>query len=455
LHGVNRQNAGEYEYRVMKGQKTIVPWAIPAKFTDAVLIKQSGMPQMAYLGVFGAPLGSMIIVDVRKKGTGHILATAVVAFVSIKPVLSNVYTANEFNIFLKRLARPYTAWQRDAEQSKWQKQNKAGYPPGKFMLGPTENNLVFYLDGSIYSKNQLEYQLTGKDKVVIKWKTNDFDNNFVWLKNLEPGPYRLSVRYTAQRQHISDFAFQIKTAWYQSNWFTVIAGILSCASLGFVVFFILHIKQKQRAEEELAKKTKLQLELKTIYAQLNPHFIFNALNSIQGLINKRDMEGANSYLTDFAKLMRASLNNSVKEQNSVNEEIAILATYLKLEQLRFGFKYKIEVDDTINVYETEIPALLLQPLVENAIKHGVSGLHEKGMVNINFSKENNHLTVIITDNGKGFAGQVNNNGFGLKLTNDRIKLQNELNKTQMISLSIKDGIPTGTQIEIIFKNWFL
>jgi len=459
LHGVNKSNAADYEYRVLENQnKTMVPWSAITRFTDATVIKASGLPQMAYLGGYKTTIGNKIIVDIRKKQTGKIIATSVVAWQYIRPALVDVYTPDELNIFLKRLNG---AWRVAKEKTKWQLQNPTdvfGMPVNsaqKFTAEPTDNNLVFYFDANIYNKAQIEYQLIRNDDVVIPWKTNDFDNCFVWLKNLEPGDYGLEVRYTAQRQHVSTYAFVIGTPWYESNLFRIIAGILAAASLGFVGFFIVNIQQRQKAREEFAKKTKLQLELKAIYAQLNPHFVFNALSSIQGLINRQDVKGANNYLSDFAKLMRETLNNSNKEQIPLKQEAEILETYLKLEQLRFGFRYEINIDSRINVYETELPSLLVQPLIENAVKHGVSSLQEKGLVIVAFLRDENNLVVYIADNGSGFPANKNTNGFGLKLTRDRIKLLNEISTGQEIGLEIMENSPSGTKIELTFNNWFL
>jgi len=459
LNGVNKNNAAAYEYRVLENlNKTIVPWSAITKFTDATLIKASGLPQMAYLGGYKTTLGNKIIVDVRKKESGKIIATSVVAWQNIIPELADVYTPDELNIFLKRLNG---AWRVSKEKTKWQLQHPTdvfGKPldfTREFTVEPTDNNLVFYLNANIYNRAQIEYQVIKNDATVTPWKTNDFDNCFVWLKNLSPGDYRLQVRYTAQRQHVSTYTFLILTPWYDSNLFRIGMGILAAAALGFVLFFILNVRQREKAKEELSKKTKLQLELKAIYAQLNPHFIFNALSSIQGLINKQDIRGANSYLSDFARLMRESLNNGNKEQTPLKQELETLETYLKLEQLRFGFTYTIDIDEHINVYETEMPSLLLQPLIENAVKHGVSSMREKGAVSVSFMKDGNNLQVSVTDNGIGFVADKNTSGFGLKLTRDRIKLLNELSKEQAITFAIKENTPSGTKIELIFNNWFL
>jgi len=327
--------------------------------------------------------------------------------------------------------------------------------PKRLIAESSDNNLIFYLSSEIYKKEQLEYTLIKNGETLIAWKSNDFDNDFVWLTNLKPGEYLLKMRYAAQRQHITEYPFLVKTPWFQSGWLKL-AGIILLGMLGgFFYVLLLNSRHRRKTEQELFKKTRLQLELKAIYAQLNPHFIFNALSSIQGLINKQDVKGANSYLSDFAGLLRESLNNSNKEQIAIKQEVVALETYLKLEQLRFGFKYAIHVAKNINVYETEIPSLLLQPLVENAVKHGVSGLQEKGIISINFIREQNDMVVSVADNGDGFSPAGNANGFGLKLTRDRIKLLNDFTDGQTISFEIGANIPAGTVAGLIFKNWFL
>lgn len=446
VRGIAKANANDYEYRVLKDYKeAIVPWSGITMFTDAATTKALNIPPTAYLGGFSTKIGSVLIIDVRLKDTKKIVATSVVAWAPIKPGIRNIYTNDQFNAFLKKL------------QHSWAKDERATltYLNNKLILKPTDNNLIIYLAEGIYNRDQVEYELFSNGKVSIPWKYNDFDNNFVWLKELTPGDYQLKIRYTAQRQNVTSFNFEVTTPWYQSIWFKVVAGISVCAFIGVVLFVILHVKQRREAERELAKKTKLQLDLKSIYAQLNPHFIFNALSSIQGLINKRDIKGANSYLSDFAQLMRDSLNNSNKDQASLDKEIATLDTYLKLEQLRFGFSYRINIDKNINAYDTEIPSLLLQPLVENAVKHGVSVLQDKGIVTLNFTRQQNNMTVNITDNGNGFVVNGGTAGFGLKLTHDRIKLLNEFNKEQAITFEVKKNTPQGANIELIFNNWFL
>jgi len=327
--------------------------------------------------------------------------------------------------------------------------------PKMFIAQPHENNLVFFLNAGLYKKEQLEYQIVRDDEVITPWKVNDFDNGFIWLRDLRPGIYQLNMRYAAQRAHVTTYPFMVKPQWYATIWARILTVVLALFFAAAVGAYALLIKQRQKTATEQSNKQKLQLELKAIYAQLNPHFIFNALSSIQGLINKQDIKGANSYLSDFAKLMREALNNSNNEQAPLKQELSILDTYLKLEQLRFGFKYEISIDNNINVYETDLPSLLLQPLVENAVKHGVSNNDDGGRIEIHINKERDDMAITITDNGPGFSPGKATGGFGLKLTTDRIQLLNELLKGQQIIFDIKSNSPTGTKIYLTFKNWFL
>ncbi|MPR36965.1 sensor histidine kinase [Salmonirosea aquatica] len=447
LHGVNPQNASGYQFRVREypDARVLVPWKNADRFTDSSLVKSSGLPAMTYLGGYKAPLGHTIIVEVRQTNPQRIIGVSVIRWVSIKPNITNVYTSDNLDAFLKKLQHPWASQSDPAHESR---------PSGLLKLPAPHNNLILYLGADIIDKEQLQYELRKNGRVMIPWKNNDFENSFIWLKDNEPGVYQLHIRYAVQPQHVTDYDFEVEPAWYQSLSFKIMLGIFLAACFGAVYFMLLFIRQKQKASRELAKKTRLQLELKTIYAQLNPHFVFNALSSIQGLINQQDIQGANRYLADFARLMRESLTNSSREEISLHEEVQGLETYLKLERLRFGFTYQISLDDAIQPYESSIPALLLQPLVENAVKHGASALGKAGQVDIRFEKRDEMMIVRISDNGKGYPDEASTGGFGLKLTRDRIELMNQLNPVQPIQLEITARSPAGTEVILRFNHWF-
>jgi two-component system LytT family sensor kinase len=171
-------------------------------------------------------------------------------------------------------------------------------------------------------------------------------------------------------------------------------------------------------------------------------------------MNKNDIPAANHYLSMFADLTRKVLNTSDQDLISLEDELKIQDDYLQMEQLRFGFKYSVKVSSSINKDNTEIPAMLLQPFVENAVKHGVGALGQNGIIGITIDKQGNDLILAVADNGNGFDKakvQQQLTSFGLKLSEQRIKLLNQLNKNQPVSLAI-DSTPTGTRVTITLTD---
>ncbi|MCE7041551.1 sensor histidine kinase [Dyadobacter sp. CY312] len=240
--------------------------------------------------------------------------------------------------------------------------------------------------------------------------------------------------------YLTQFSYLIIAVLYTYPWILVIV-------LGLVLFANWGNRLKKAREEA----RKVNLELQSIQSQLNPHFVFNALGSIQGLINQNEIERANSYLTDFSKLLRKSLNNNGKEMVPLSEELYVLDSYIKLERLRFDFIYNLLVDEKLQVTQVEIPSLLIQPLIENAIKHGISGLGNDGVLNLSFLREQSDLIIKIEDNGSGFDASEKKSGKGLELTRERIKLLNR--QKHKISMDLRSGVGKGTLITLIFKHF--
>jgi LytS/YehU family sensor histidine kinase len=174
------------------------------------------------------------------------------------------------------------------------------------------------------------------------------------------------------------------------------------------------------------KKRLAELELEAIKAQINPHFIYNCLNSIQYLNYKAEHEQAQQYLDLFARLIRMTMQYSQQAFIPIREEIDYLSLYLQLEKLRFKDKmhYRIHIEDGINK-EAVLPAMLIQPYVENALKHGIAG-KEKGEIVICFWEEAGKLQITVQDNGPGFAGLKRQGALGLRLAGTRAASYNEL-----------------------------
>ncbi len=222
-------------------------------------------------------------------------------------------------------------------------------------------------------------------------------------------------------------------------------------------------RSKIISKREEKRHKLVEMELRGIRAQMNPHFMFNSLNSIQNLINQSKVQEANLYLSKYAELMRMILHNSDKPVIPLADEIEAIRTYCELEQLRFNFDFTIDIDKNTDVYNIEIPGMLIQPYVENAIIHGIINLYNgKGDLRIAVSLTNQTLLCTVDDNGIGRKAsetlkmnkKIQNNGFGLRLSQERIDLLNSQHKKN-IKVNITDkqnstGEAAGTKVEIIF-----
>jgi len=232
---------------------------------------------------------------------------------------------------------------------------------------------------------------------------------------------------------------------------TVAMIVLIILTTGGFMFFANRDRQKRKLAKAAQGRQIATLQLQAVRAQLNPHFIFNALAGIQNLMNKNEVENANKYLSKFARLTRNVLDNSDKELSSIEHETGLLHDYLLMEQMRFGFNFSIDVAPEGADQQIEIPAMLLQPFAENAVKHGVSALKDKGIIKIIITQTGDSLTLTVQDNGSGFSGNPNN-GVGIKLCEERIKLLNSIYRSSTIILHKTAG-STGTLITIELKNW--
>ena len=460
--GIFRSNAARYEFRVSEADGTVVrPWGAIEAFADDDFQLNQFREGFAFLGGFSSVWGHCLVAELREKGRQHILSGATVCWQETRPALLSVLTMDELNERLLRLKKPFDLSFDANEQQKWAK----SYPPEELdsitglpkhlVLPPGEDELLFFLRANIYRKEALEYRLLKNGRTSGPWRPNDVDNNFIWLRGLAPGDYVLEMRYAKQRHNVTAYPFSIAAAWYQSWLFKMLAAALTIVFFASLVLLYQLRRQRQKTAAEQAKQERLALGLKSIYAQLNPHFIFNALSSIQGLVNKNDIAGANRYLSAFGNLVRNSLTGSEKTFIPLEQEIGTLDTYLSLEQLRFGFSYSIRLAENFPVTVVEIPSLLLQPLVENAVKHGVAAMQEKGEVRVTFHTRQQDMIVQIADNGQGFLPEKQVGGYGLKLTADRIHLLNELSAGRFITLTIRSAPDEGATIELLFKNWLV
>lgn len=218
-------------------------------------------------------------------------------------------------------------------------------------------------------------------------------------------------------------------------------AIASGATLFLMIIFLFLRNRRIRRQRQQA-----QLALRGIRAQLNPHFLFNALASIQSLVNRNDQEGANRYLSGFSKLLRHTLYHSEQDYISLEEELAHLRQYCELEALRSPFEYTIKVAENIDVFNTEVPSMLLQPYVENAILHGLREHPGQPKLEVWIHQEGKNLRCEVSDNGQGIkASQAQKKGtaefgpklHGMGLSAERIRLLN-LRLRKKITLEVID-----------------
>ena len=334
------------------------------------------------------------------------------------------------------------------------------------VLANTENKLPKTLFGNWFdSKNKVELLekevLFLDNSYVIDYlvSTNNIKYYFVLYRD---GDYYYSYNYINDNGHFLNTDFDKNVLFKKESFFHkhriafITLFTIALFILGYCLFKWRITLAKKR---ETTKRLFVEMQLKSIRSQMNPHFLFNALSAIQNLINKGDNEKANHYLTEFSQLMRLTLDKSEKGLVPLHDEIESIKKYLELERLRFSFKYKLTVDSKINKHEVEIPAMLIQPFVENAIVHGLNEKKGEKNLTIDFKIENDNLRCLITDNGIGIntaqakkRSNLKREKYGIKLAQDRIGLINENYKTnakiKITDVSILESEKTGTTVEI-------
>jgi len=319
---------------------------------------------------------------------------------------------------------------------------------------PNDINSIFIrfkrLIGYGESSNYLEYKFSTDNL----WKTTiNKANPFIILRNLKVGKYKIQVRYPEETNGVWEYEFEIKPVWTQTTFFKVFIGSLITAFFCFILFAINYKRQQRKLKNEVSKRKQLQTQITSLRSQLHPHFIFNALNSIQGLVNKNNIEDASLYISKFGSLLHEILEKSDKAMHPLATEIRQIEYYLQLEQLRFKFEYKIHIGNNINTSEIDIPVMLLQPYVENAIKHGIIEKRENGIIGLNFVRKGAELIIDISDNGKGY--EVNAKpGHGNSLIDERVRALNKFLKGQQIDVKVLSEADKGTCVSINFYNWF-
>jgi hypothetical protein len=300
-----------------------------------------------------------------------------------------------------------------------------------------------------------------------EWKNLNATTKEIEFNALAPAEYQLELR-VSYRNFISEpivFPFVIEAPFWQTWWFYVIIT-LTLVIIAFVLFRIRLKKAAIEAERQLSEQKlnadKLDSELKALRSQMNPHFIFNSLNSIQDLILREETETSYDYIALFAKLVRNTLSHSNTEYILIEKELEFLDVYLSLEKLRFGDNFEFTISYKGDE-EIEVPSLLIQPFVENALVHGL--IHKKGLkkLAVEFTLTDK-LACVILDNGVGRkrAAEIqkrqlaNHDSFALSAIQKRLEILNQQLGEEVGKYAIQDlydgETPVGTKVEIIIPH---
>lgn len=332
----------------------------------------------------------------------------------------------------------------------------------------------------MFNKNNFKINYTAisyrsSENIIYYYRMNGLNN--VWdstnqttleFPSLPAGNYKFELmaknRFGIRSEPVAFFLI-VNAPFWQKTWFMISILVIIAAAVCWIT--IIRFRRLRRKEwEKIRVRQKVNdLEQRVQRAQMNPHFIFNCLNSIQSYILNNDIDATNHYLTEFAQLMRQTLDNSDKRSISIGNEIRYLENYLELEKMRFGqhFNFLIEIDPVMHTNDIYIPVMFLQPYVENSIHHGLR--HKKngqGFIRIWFSQNNKCLVCTIQDNGVGrkrameYKSRLGATHIskGTELNRERANTLNE-DSAEKMSIETHDlydeqNEPTGTRVVIKF-----
>jgi ligand-binding sensor domain-containing protein/two-component sensor histidine kinase len=344
--------------------------------------------------------------------------------------------------------------------------NKPQPLKNNYRLGYQENSLkITYAGISFKSGGNIWYRYR------LKGLTNTWDStaqNVLEYPSLPPGNYEFELIAINKKGIVSDpvtLAFIVDAPFWQTWPFQILIIVTVILITWLLVAWRFSFLRKKEQERTAVQQKLNELEQMALRAQMNPHFIFNCLNSIQNFIITNDLESTNLYLSEFAHLIRQTLDNSEKSTISIAKEIKYLRRYLEMEMMRFGhsFNYNIEVDPQLDPDMEHIPTMILQPYIENSIRHGIRYKENGGgYLDIKFLKSREGFICIIEDNGIGrkkaneYKSQmhVEYQSKGMSLTAERINILNR-QLSEPITIDINDltdahNQAIGTRITLWF-----
>jgi hypothetical protein len=344
----------------------------------------------------------------------------------------------------------------------------------KVVLTHDQNSIIVFYDVADFNDKKdirFAWKMDGYTNGWVEMPAYNFDSaQFAYLQDIKPGKYllQLKVRIGKEdwRKQQAEMIIIITPPFWQTWWFwtIVISGV--GLIVGFIMWWRIRAVKKREREKFAHEKQIMELEAKALRAQMNPHFIFNCLNSIKSLIQQHDEEKSVTYLTTFSKLIRNLFNNADKKEISLYDEIETCKLYLQLEAMRFDtkFSYAVNVDDNIDLKSIQVPALIIQPFIENAIWHGIVPRNSSGHVSLNIRCKDDSIEIVIDDDGIGREASQKNKSVsgiahqskGVNLSQSRLELNNLLQQRQanlqIIDKKDEQGTAAGTKIIITLKE---
>ncbi len=314
--------------------------------------------------------------------------------------------------------------------------------------------------------NQHLFMLEGYDNT---WRNSGTEKRAFYF-NVPPGNYTFRVK-GANNVGIwaeKSISIIITPPWWQTWWFWTIAALILIFAIYAIIKVRVGIVRRSEQSKSRHEKELLELEAKALRAQMNPHFIFNCMNSIKSLMQKNDQDKAVTYHTTFSKLIRTIFQNSDKREITLFDETETCRLYTQLESMRFGKKFfwHFNIDETLDLKSIQVPALIIQPFIENAIWHGIMPKEEGGTLTVTVTKNQDAISCIIDDDGIGretsmqnkFKGEPSGHqSKGVQLTQSRLDLNNTLNQgnasVEIIDKKDVGGKSTGTKIVLTFMEF--
>lgn len=315
--------------------------------------------------------------------------------------------------------------------------------------------------------NILKYPRSNNVDYQYKVNDNNWESgNSIILQPLKPGDYIVVCQATdkeTSNSYEQEITFHINRPFWLSLWFIGVCVLILVTLVYWAISYRFNQQKQKQEEKNRLTREIADLHIQSLQSQMNPHFVFNSLNSIQNFILLNKPDDAIKYLGTLGGIIRMNLEYISEEYISLSDEMRFLEKYLEIEKMRFkeilNTTIKNSVSDSNNTF---LPPMLIQPLIENSIKHGIRSVKHQGRIEIEFSTENDLLVVKVTDNGIGREQSQKNRilhhkSFGLDLIYGRLALLNKKNETDGFQILItdlfEDNNPTGTKVQLTIPQF--